>query len=134
MSPTPPSSTSSTSSPSSTSRVRLGVFVAVGLGVALALAFLVSPLASSKPDGLDKVAEDEGFADQEQAHAMEDSPVAGYQVDGVDDDRLSTGLAGVIGVTVTFAVAGGGFLLLRRTSGRRAGQDSAAADPAARAG
>ena len=39
-------------------------------------------------------------------------PTAGYAVEGVDDDRLSTGLAGVIGVTVTFAIAGGLFLVV----------------------
>jgi hypothetical protein len=95
-------------------RTRLAVFVAAGLLVALTLAFFVGPKASSKPDGLDKVAADEGFADDEQAHHMEDSPLAGYGVEGVDDDRLSTGLAGVAGVGVTFVIAGGLFFALRR--------------------
>ena len=94
-------------------RTRLAVFVGAGLLVALALAFFVSPQASSKPDGLNKVAIDEGFADREQAHATEDSPLAGYGVEGVDDDRLSTGLAGIAGVGATFAIAGGLFLALR---------------------
>ena len=97
------------------SRLRFGLFIGAGLLVALALAFFVSPQASSKPDGLNKVAIDEGFADQERAHALDSSPTAGYAVDGVDDGRLSTGLAGVIGVTVTFAVAGGLFLVVKRT-------------------
>jgi hypothetical protein len=87
----------------------------VGLLVALALAFFVSPEASSKPDGLNKVAIDKGFAEQEEAHGLEDVPTAGYAVDGVDDDRLSTGLAGLIGVSVTFAIAAGLFLVVKRT-------------------
>jgi cobalt/nickel transport system permease protein len=95
------------------SRSKLGVVVAVGLAVALTLAFFLSPEASSQPDGLNKVAIDEGFADQEEAHDLEDSPLAGYGVDGIDDDRLSTGLSGVIGVTVTFAVGAALLLLLR---------------------
>jgi hypothetical protein len=95
------------------------VFVGIGLAVALALAFFVSPEASSEPDGLNKVALDEGFAGQERAHATEDSPLAGYGVEGVDDDRLSTGLAGIAGVAVTFAVVGGGLVLVRRTQRRR---------------
>jgi cobalt/nickel transport system permease protein len=94
-------------------RLKLAAFVGLGLAVALALAFFVSPQASSEPDGLNKVAADEGFADQETAHALDDSPVAGYEVDGVDDERLSTGLAGVVGVTVTFAVMAGLYLGLR---------------------
>jgi cobalt/nickel transport protein len=101
------------------SRMKLSVFITAGLAVALALAFFVSPEASSSPDGLNKVAIDEGFADQEEAHALEDSPLAGYAVEGVDDERLSTGLSGVIGVTITFAVAGGGLLLLRQVQRRR---------------
>lgn len=102
------------------SRVKLPAFIVAGLALALILAFLVSPRASSEPDGLNRVAIDEGFAGQEQSHDLEDSPVAGYRVEGVDDDRLSTGLAGVIGVTVTFAVAGGVFLVLRQAQRRRA--------------
>ena len=96
-------------------RVRLGVFIGAGLVVALALAFFVSPHASSEPDGLNKVASDQGFADRETAHALESAPTAGYAVDGVDDDRLSTGVAGVVGVTVTFAIAGALFLVVKRT-------------------
>ena len=101
-------------------RTRLAVFVGLGLLVALALAFFVSPQASSKPDGLNKVAVDEGFDDRQQVHRMEDSPLAGYGVEGVDDDRLSTGLAGIAGVAVTFAIGGGMFLALRQVQRQRA--------------
>jgi hypothetical protein len=100
--------------------MRLAVFVAIGLVVALALAFFVSPEASSKPDGLNKVAIDQGFSDQEKSHASEDSPLAGYGVRGVGDDRLSTGLSGVIGVGVTFALVGGVVFVVRRSRRRPA--------------
>jgi hypothetical protein len=93
--------------------------VAVGLLVAAVLALLVSPAASGHPDGLSKVATEAGFADAESANAAAGLPTAGYGIDGVDDDRLSTGLAGLLGVLVTFAVAGGGAVLLRRTGSRR---------------
>lgn len=96
-------------------RFGFGAFVVSGLIVALALAFFVSPSASSEPDGLNKVAIDQGFADTETDHALDDTPTAGYEVRGVGDDRLSTGLAGVVGVAVTFVVAGGVLLMLRRT-------------------
>jgi cobalt/nickel transport protein len=95
-------------------RFGFGAFIAAGLIVALVLAFFVSPSASGDPDGLNKVAIDEGFADTERDHAFGDAPTAGYEVRGVDDDRLSTGLAGIIGVAVTFAVAGGVMLVVRR--------------------
>jgi hypothetical protein len=109
--------------------MRLGVFVVAGLLVALALAFFVAPEASSKPDGLNKVAIDQGFSESERPHETEDSPLAGYGVRGVGSDRLSTGLSGVIGVAVVFTLAGGGFLVLRRARGRRpAGPASPIAD------
>jgi hypothetical protein len=95
-------------------RVSFRAFLIGGLVVAAVLAGIVSSQASSEPDGLNRVAIDEGFADEEQPHALEDGPTAGYRVSGVDDEGLSTGLAGVIGVVVTFAVAAGLFLLLRR--------------------
>ena len=122
-SPTPPEADSRAGV--GASKVRLAVFVAAGLLVALALAFFVSPEASSKPDGLNKVAIDEGFADEEAAHDLEDGPLAGYGVEGVDDERLGTGLAGVTGVAVTFLVAGGIVLLVRLAARRRADNDPA---------
>jgi hypothetical protein len=107
-------------------RLRFTAFVLAGLAVAAALAFFVSPQASSEPDGLDRVATDEGFADQESNHALDDTPTAGYEVRGVDDDRLSTGLAGLIGVGVTFVLAGGVFLVVRRAGARRGSPGSSA--------
>jgi hypothetical protein len=99
-------------------RRSLWLFVAAGLLVALGLALLVSPLASSAPDGLNKVAIDEGFDSAATDHAFDDSPVAGYQVKGVDDQRLSKGLSGVIGVLLTFGLGLGLFALIRTLHGR----------------
>jgi PDGLE domain len=85
-------------------RKSLWLLIGGGLIVALGLAFFVSPLASSSPDGLNKVAIDQGFDDQEQESATADSPLAGYGVEGVDDESLSTRLAGIIGVAITFGI------------------------------
>jgi len=82
--------------------------------VALVLAGVVSHYASSAPDGLDRVAGDHRFDGAAQPHDLEDSPLADYSTRGVDDQRLSGGLAGVIGVGVTLALAGGMAWLLRR--------------------
>jgi hypothetical protein len=89
-------------------------FIIGGLIIALVLAAIVSGFASSEPDGLERVAEDEGFLDTAEDHDLADSPVADYSVDGVDDERVSTGLAGVIGVASTFALGYGAFVLMRR--------------------
>ena len=89
------------------------LFVVAGLLLAAALAVFVSPFASSSPDGLERVAEDEGFADTATEHRLGDSPVADYAVDGVDDERVSGGLAGLVGVLVTFGLGVGVFAVLR---------------------
>jgi PDGLE domain len=86
-------------------RKNVTLLIVGGLIVALGLAFFVSPYASSSPDGLEKVATDEGFIDSAEDHTFSDSPLADYGVEGVDDEKLSTGLAGIIGVAVTFGVA-----------------------------
>ena len=91
----------------------LRIFLAGGLLVAIGLAMLVSGFASSSPDGLNKVAEDHGFAANAKEHLFENGPLAGYAVKGVNSDRLSTGLSGLIGVLVTFGIGLALFALLR---------------------
>ncbi len=111
-------------SPSTTQRIR--GFVLAGLAVALLLALVVSGFASSSPDGLERVAEDTGFAATAEDHQFGGSPVADYTVQGVENERVSTGLAGVVGVIITFAVGMGVVLLASR--GRRQQRDDPA-DP-----
>lgn len=86
----------------------------VGLLLAFLLAGFLSGYASSEPDGLNKVAIDQGFAEQEGDHALADFPLAGYAVRGIDDERLAGGLAGVIGVAMTFVVGGAIFFGVSR--------------------
>ena len=79
----------------------LGLLV-VGIGIALLITFF-SPLASSEPDGLEKVAENHGFITQ-----AEDAPyqiIADYVFPWIDNEDLATVLAGIIGVLVVAAVA-----------------------------
>ena len=63
----------------------------VGLLIALAVV-LVSPLASSWPDGLERVAENQGFG-----HLAEDPPyeiIPDYVLPGIASESLATILAG----------------------------------------
>jgi cobalt/nickel transport protein len=86
------------------------------LAVALVLAGVVSYYASSSPDGLNRVAQDHGFAQTEKGHEAADGPFAGYATKDVDQARLSGGLAGVVGVAVVLVLAGGLALVVRRRS------------------
>jgi len=92
-------------------------FLIAGFVVSLFLAGVVSNYASSHPDGLEKVAEDIGFLDSAKDHTYADGPLADYGVKGIENERLSTGTAGVIGVIATAGVSTGLFLLLRRKNG-----------------
>ncbi|MBE1530281.1 PDGLE domain-containing protein [Actinomadura algeriensis] len=95
-------------------------FFAGFLVVSLILAGIVSYYASSSPDGLEKVASDKGMAAQEREHALAGSPFGDYGVEGVDDGRLSGGLAGVLGVGLVLVVSGGLFWTIRRRGGSEA--------------
>lgn len=72
-----------------------------GLLLALVLA-VVSPLASAHPDGLERVAEDQGFLNQAEGPLYQLIP--DYVLPGVNNEALATILAGVIGVLIVFGV------------------------------
>jgi hypothetical protein len=85
--------------------------------IGLALAAFVSPFASSSPDGLERVSVDEGFDGLARDHDVAEAPLADYVVEGVDEGRLGAGLAGIIGVAITFAAGVGLFVVLRTFRG-----------------
>ncbi|MEU9232062.1 energy-coupling factor ABC transporter permease [Streptomyces subrutilus] len=87
---------------------------AAGLVTALVLAGFVSFYASASPDGLEKVAADQGIDATVEEHAAAGSPLADYSVKDVADARLSGGLAGALGVGATVAVGTGVFWAVRR--------------------
>lgn len=97
-------------------KISTRAFVLSGIAVALVLAFMVSPHASSSPDGLQKVASDKGIDVNMPHNAKSDSPLAHYAVTGVHNSKLSTGLAGIVGVVVTFALGFGLFTVLKRSN------------------
>ncbi|WP_432109997.1 energy-coupling factor ABC transporter permease [Streptomyces sp. AA1529] len=105
-----------------------------GLVVTLACAGGLSFYASSDPDGLEKVAADNGIDEQAEDHAAQDSPLADYGVADIADSRLSGGLAGVIGVGATLVVGSGVFLAVRRRNSGgtpvEAGASTASGPPA----
>jgi cobalt/nickel transport system permease protein/cobalt/nickel transport protein len=95
-------------------RVTTTRLVVAGLVVCGVLAGVVSAWASGHPDGLEYVAESLGLVDSAGEHGSAGSPFADYGTAGVDDARLSGGLAGLVGVVVVAAVAFGLMHLLRR--------------------
>ena len=108
-------------------RVRTRTVVLAGLVASLLIAGVVSFYASSNPDGLEYVAEQTGFIDTAEDSATAEGPLADYSARGVEDERLSGGLAGVVGALATLLIAGGIAWAVRR----RGSPADPAADPAA---
>jgi cobalt/nickel transport protein len=88
--------------------------IVIGFAASLVFAGGVSFYASSHPDGFEKSAGEIGFLDTAKESPLKDSPLAEYGVAGVENERLSGGLAGVIGVGVTAGVSFLIFYGLRR--------------------
>jgi hypothetical protein len=88
--------------------------IAGGLGIALFIT-LFSPFASSSPDGLERVAQDKGFA------GVADSPpyrlISDYVFPWVGNEDVATVLSGIVGVLIVAAVVFAIALLLARGSG-----------------
>lgn len=83
-----------------------------GLLIAAVIAISSAWLASSHPDGLERVAEDHEFIDTAKDPGYEILP--DYTIPGIDGE-LSTALAGVVGVVIMLGVGlGAGYVLRRR--------------------
>src|SRR5262245_38643780 len=90
--------------------------ILIGLGAAVVIA-LFSGYASSKPDGLETVAAEEGFE-----HKADDPPyevIADYVFPGVENEKVATALAGLVGVAIVAGLAFGVAFLLKATSKSR---------------
>ena len=72
---------------------------------------LLSPLASSSPDGLERVAEDKGFMETAREAVFEVIP--DYVLPGVGNEAGATILAGIIGTLMLFGIGYGIAQLLK---------------------
>jgi len=72
---------------------------------------LLSPLASSSPDGLERVAEDKGFMETAREAVFEVIP--DYMLPGVGNEAGATILAGIIGTLMLFGIGYGLAQLLK---------------------
>lgn len=77
--------------------------VAIPLETAFLVALLLSPFASGLPDGLERVAQQYGFYHETAPSFV--GPLSNYITPWVNNDLFSTGVAGVVGVAVSFAMA-----------------------------
>jgi len=73
-----------------------------GLLIAVVLAIFAF-LASGFPDGLERIAEDQNFIHK--AKSLVESPLPDYQLPLVKNEKISTVIAGIIGVIGIFGAA-----------------------------
>ena len=85
----------------------------IGLLASIVIAGFLSFYASSQPDGLEKVSADQGLDVTAVDSANADSALADYGVAGVENERASAFLGGVIGVAITGLAGFGLYIWLR---------------------
>jgi len=86
-----------------------------GIAIAVLVVVLLAPLASSDPDGLERVAEDQGFIGQ--ATNLIGGLLGDYALPGVGNEAVSTVLSGLLGIAIVVGLL---FLLGRLMARRRA--------------
>jgi hypothetical protein len=84
-----------------------------GIAIAALVVIVLAPLASSDPDGLERVAEDVGFIDR--AENMVSGILGDYAIPGIDDPAVSTVLSGLLGLAIVLGI----MLVVGRVLARR---------------
>lgn len=79
--------------------------LAYGALISLGLAMFVSPLATSWPDGLERVAERLGFAHRALAESVVPAPLPDYGSPHFGSETIATAASGAVGTVVVFAAA-----------------------------
>lgn len=83
---------------------------------AIIIAACLSPLASSNPDGLERVAIDLGFMHRGEGEPLVQSPVPDYIFPGIENEKLATAAAGVTGTLVVFGAMYGLARVVRKNN------------------
>jgi cobalt/nickel transport system permease protein len=91
-----------------------GVLV-YGLLISVGLAVLISPIASSLPDGLERVSKKLGFSDKALNQPVIPAPIPDYKIPGIKSPVLATAAAGAIGTVLMFGLS---YLLARALTKR----------------
>jgi ABC-type Na+ efflux pump permease subunit len=100
------------------------LFTVIGILIILIIAMALSLVASSFPDGLEKVAENYGFIDR----AIEILPegfflIPDYTFGGVENEYWQTSLAGFFGVLIILAIFALVYLIYRAAGNKKPGEN-----------
>jgi len=75
--------------------------IGIGLGLSLFVGIVLSPFASSWPDGLERVAEDYGFIDRANEEFITPEIIPDYEMPGLEGS-WSTSAAGFVGTLIVY--------------------------------
>ncbi len=100
------------------------LFTVIGILIILIIAMALSLVASSFPDGLEKVAENYGFIDR----AIEILPegfflIPDYAFGGIENEYWQTSLAGFFGVLIILAIFAVVYLIYRAAGNKKPGEN-----------
>lgn len=95
-------------------RRAIAAVLIVGMLGSVTVAGLSSLFASQEPDGLQRVAQEQGFAENEEPSATSEGPFGGYALDGVENESLSSGVSAAAGLGLTLVLGMGLFWFLSR--------------------
>ena len=96
-------------------------FLLAGLAVTLIVAVVVTQFASSDPDALEHVAEQEGFAATAEEHDLAEGPLADYSAEVSSNQGVNTAVAAVAGTLLTLDIGYSVFWMARRSNRDRSG-------------
>ena len=100
---------------------RLDGFIFIGLGISLLMALFLSPFASPHPDGLEKVADRQGFLEKGETWKFwKYAPLPDYTLPWIKNEKVSTALSGLIGTLAIFLIAIGIGRLINKNRSKKA--------------
>ena len=84
-----------------------------GIAIAIFMACVLSLFASPEPDGLERVAEDQGFLGKAEGQEVIHAPMPDYVMPGIENEQLAAVLAGLVGVLIILGVTLGWTKILK---------------------
>ncbi len=91
--------------------------IILGVLIAVFVAVLLSPLASSRPDGLERVVRKLGFTGNGESAFVVPAPISDYLFPGMKDEFPAAAAAGLIGTLLMFGIGCLAAAALKRRKG-----------------
>jgi len=88
--------------------------IIIVLAIAILVSFFLSPFASKRPDGLERVAKDKGFLARVEGKPPVMAPLPDYTFPGIRKGKAATAVAGALGTLAAFGLGLGLALSIKK--------------------